>query len=311
MGEQREDLMSSMNSIDNNNNQSKNNQKKEVNTWLGIGIIILIAIILGGGIYFFCIKDNSEKDDSSKPTSTPTVTAEPVIKDEVLQVTDSAVQTLFGYIKDSSIQTKFYDGKVTKLAKNDLSNEEKNTMGVLFVTTGEMSNSNCNNYPNNISYNQDQTINNMNYICGAYQDVIKLNVCSGTEEIINKKYDDRNNQTLTFSSDKLKEKVETIFGNNTYQPTTFRTKTLQDKYNYDANSKQYIHMALVSCGGTSGPKPTSSLVSALKNANNIQIVESIVASKNEGQEFDLNIKIRHVFKNENGNYYYDYSEKIN
>ncbi|MBS7020485.1 MAG: hypothetical protein KH135_01245 [Firmicutes bacterium] len=307
------------NEVKNVNSEEKPKKlKKEINVWLGMFIVLCVGLAIVGGIYFYC-KNNEPKDNDDKKvtetkkpekTTTPTKTPENEVKDENLAVTDTLVQKLYSYVDNKDleifkiIQSKIERGKTTKVTAESLTAKEKNLLAYKQIPAFSIQQKYCGNYAGMITYNTtDSTINY--WVCG--------NAASGGSTPIDeaiKKYDDRNNQTSSFNENLLKEKVEEIFGSGMYQRTEFPLD-MYSKYVYDNHSGDYVMQYCLACGGTGGARGNSILTSALKTKENIQITEQITCTKANYCEKDYQIFIRHVFKNVNGNYYYDYSELAN
>ena len=314
MNDNKPDLMAPITSYEstpeNNSYQPPKKEKKEIKSWVGILIFAIIGTLIAGSVYFYCTKDNKKEDEESKakPTATPTPTATPVptsapVVDQTLSVTDPLVLKLYGYIDGTnldvwaSVQSNFEISNKTKLNASDLSTSVKNFLAFRQLSTAEYTLKNCSEFSHLLAYNKGSNYNG--------------NTCGSTYTTPNGdgKYDDRNNQTYVIEPSILKAKVESMFGSNTYQNITF-SYNYGEIFEYDATTGKYIKMSCTACGGTSGPRATTSLMSATKTATNIQIVELLTARIANGQDRDKDTKIRHVFKNINGNYVYDYSELI-
>lgn len=293
--------------------------KKEINLWLGLLIILCVGLAIVGGFYFYCksinAKDNDKKEvtETKKPekTTTPTNIPEVEVKEETLAVTDPVVQKLYSYVDNKDykthnmIQSVLVNKVATKISANTLKPEEKNYLGFRQMETGNIKLVQCSNYPSVLAYNQPEDYLSYAYVCSDTRDLD-----SNFNKTFNK-YDDRNNWTKAISESLLKAKVEAIFGTNTYQANNFQID-YSNSFIYDNKTGEYVKMVCTQCGGTNGPWDVSTLTSAKKTANAIEILELLTCNPDDNTcAANHRISIRHVFKHVDGNYYYDYSELAN
>ena len=104
-------------------------------------------------------------------------------------------------------------------------------------------------------------------------------------------------------NENLKSSVESIFGDNSYEPSTFMATTYGDsKYVYEPLKKAYT-LSTVQGGGT-GPLPKYSLVSATQTSDSIVLIEKSDEWNNDSASYVENVnQYKIVFKeNKNSNY---------
>ena len=115
-------------------------------------------------------------------------------------------------------------------------------------------------------------------------------------------------RTYSFSEEKLKAKVEMIFGKNSYKTEDFYGCKENGLCTYDSTTKRYYDMDCL-CGGT-GWAPTTEIKSAKKIGNKIEINEYVENTSPDGEKEEWNLK--YTFNlSEDGNYYFKSVEKIN
>lgn len=125
------------------------------------------------------------------------------------------------------------------------------------------------------------------------------------------KYIKEEGNTTVILNENLKASVESIFGDNSYEPSTFMSTTYgESKYVYDSSKKAYT-LTTIEGGGT-GPLPKYSLVSATKTSDSIVLIEKSDEWNDDSASYKENVnQYKIVFKeNKNSNYVLYSIEKI-
>lgn len=239
-----------------------------------IGLIFLILVIAIGGIVFYFYNTNNSKEIE-------------------LETSDALVQKLYESIVVETTSRGGYDyhiGLTSILYATDMSSELKNYYGYGNLGTKYIKSEICSNYPN--QKNSLGTIET--YYCGEVDaDFMK--------EI----------STKVFLGEYLKISVESIFGDNSYVPATFKADLCgTSKYFYDKDTSTYVLASLE--GGCTGPLPEYSLVSATKTTDSIILIEKSKEFDSESTQYIDNVnQYKIVFKlDDNSNYILYTIEKI-
>ena len=275
------------------------------------GILIGVILCVGG---LFGYKEFFVKNETTNKKITKT--KEKVQKEEDLDLNSQLVQNLYEYViavpnenNDESINvdSNLYRKmnlfeeieKKDKIGTSDLPQELKNYLGYRQLSSEQVQQKNCSNYPN-ISYNSQVSL-----LCGKEEDH-DYNSATNTTKVRN------GAMTSVINEEQLKEKVELIFGNNSYKEVEFFTTTcdLIDGYVYNKDSREYIYVSSDNGCGVN-EYPTFKLIKATKKANKIYLFEKVDREKSEYSEA-INSKIKYTFNLlKDGNYYFESAEKIN
>ena len=247
-----------------------------------LGILIGVILCVGGllGYREFFVKNEN-------PNKKITKTKEKIQKEEDLDLNSQLVQTLYSYVRT-----------------------EKNILDVGCISVFDKKNKVL-----ATEFNQELK----NYL-GYRQLLLDLDYLEAPSYLLEKIYGDgfygsdfeiptgADARTYSFSEEKLKAKVEMIFGKNSYKTEDFYGCKENGLCTYDSTTKRYYDMDCL-CGGT-GWAPTTEIKSAKKIENKIEINEYVENTSPDGEKDEWNLK--YTFNlSEDGNYYFESIEKIN
>ena len=247
-----------------------------------LGILIGVILCVGGllGYREFFVKNEN-------PNKKITKTKEKIQKEEDLDLNSQLVQTLYSYVRT-----------------------EKNILDVGCISVFDKKNKVL-----ATEFNQELK----NYL-GYRQLLLDLDYLEAPSYLLEKIYGDgfygsdfeiptgADARTYSFSEEKLKAKVEMIFGKNSYKTEDFYGCKENGLCTYDSTTKRYYDMDCL-CGGVD-MKETIELKSAKKIENKIEINEYVEKTPPDGEKEEWNLK--YTFNlSEDGNYYFESIEKIN
>ena len=247
-----------------------------------LGILIGVILCVGGlfGYREFFVKNEN-------PNKKITKTKEKIQKEEDLDLNSQLVQTLYSYVRT-----------------------EKNILDVGCISVFDKKNKVL-----ATEFNQELK----NYL-GYRQLLLDLDYLEAPSYLLEKIYGDgfygsdfeiptgADARTYSFSEEKLKAKVEMIFGKNSYKTEDFYGCKENGLCTYDSTTKRYYDMDCL-CGGVD-MKETIELKSAKKIENKIEINEYVENTSPDGEKDEWNLK--YTFNlSEDGNYYFESIEKIN
>ncbi len=242
-----------------------------------LGILIGVILCVGGllGYREFFVKNEN-------PNKKITKTKEKIQKEEDLDLNSQLVQTLYSYVRT-----------------------EKNILDVGCISVFDKKNKVL-----ATEFNQELK----NYL-GYRQLLLDLDYLEAPSYLLEKIYGNSfeiptgaDAWTYSFSEEKLKAKVEMIFGKNSYKNEDFYGCKENGLCTYDSTTKRYYDMDCL-CGGT-GWAPTTEIKSAKKIENKIEINEYVENTSPDGEKDEWNLK--YTFNlSEDGNYYFESIEKIN
>ena len=243
-----------------------------------LGILIGVILCVGG---LFGYKEFFVKNETTNKKITKT--KEKVQKEEDLDLNSQLVQTLYSYVRTE--KNPHDDGYISifdqknKVLATEFNQELKNYLGYRQLLLLDLDYSEAPSYLLEKIYGSD------------------FQIPTGADA-----------WTYSFSEEKLKAKVEMIFGKDTYKSgESFGCKENRS-CTYDSTTKRYYDMDCL-CGGT-GWAPTTEIKSAKKMGNKIEINEYVENTSPDGEKEEWNLK--YTFNlSEDGNYYFESAEKIN
>ena len=242
-----------------------------------LGILIGVILCVGG---LFGYKEFFVKNETTNKKITKT--KEKVQKEEDLDLNSQLVQTLYSYVRTG-----------------------KNILDVGCISVFDKKNKVL-----ATEFNQELK----NYL-GYRQLLLDLDYLEAPSYLLEKIYGNSfeiptgaDAWTYSFSEEKLKAKVEMIFGKNSYKTEDFYGCKENGLCTYDSTTKRYYDMDC-QCGGVD-MKETIELKSAKKIGNKIEINEYVENTSPDGEKEEWNLK--YTFNlSEDGNYYFESIEKIN
>ena len=243
-----------------------------------LGILIGVILCVGG---LFGYKEFFVKNEN--PNKKITKTKEKIQKEEDLDLNSQLVQTLYSYVrmeKDLLIGREYISifDKKNKILATEFNQKLKNYLGYRQLLLDL-------DYLEAPSYLLEKIYGN------------SFEIPTGADA-----------WTYSFSEEKLKAKVEMIFGKNSYKTEDFYGCKENGLCTYDSTTKRYYDMDCL-CGGT-GWAPTTEIKSAKKIGNKIEINEYVENTSPDGEKEEWNLK--YTFNlSEDGNYYFKSVEKIN
>ena len=243
-----------------------------------LGILIGVILCVGGlfGYREFFVKNENSNKKITK-------TKEKVQKEENLDLNSQLVQTLYSYVrmeKDLLIGREYISifDKKNKILATEFNQKLKNYLGYRQLLLDL-------DYLEAPSYLLEKIYGN------------SFEIPTGADA-----------RTYSFSEEKLKAKVEMIFGKNSYKTEDFYGCKENGLCTYDSTTKRYYDMDCL-CGGVD-MKETIELKSAKKIENKIEINEYVEKTPPDGEKEEWNLK--YTFNlSEDGNYYFESIEKIN
>ena len=243
-----------------------------------LGILIGVILCVGGlfGYREFFVKNENSNKKITK-------TKEKVQKEENLDLNSQLVQTLYSYVrmeKDLLIGREYISifDKKNKILATEFNQKLKNYLGYRQLLLDL-------DYLEAPSYLLEKIYGN------------SFEIPTGADA-----------WTYSFSEEKLKAKVEMIFGKNSYKNEDFYGCKENGLCTYDSTTKRYYDMDCL-CGGVD-MKETIELKSAKKIENKIEINEYVENTSPDGEKDEWNLK--YTFNlSEDGNYYFESIEKIN
>ena len=243
-----------------------------------LGILIGVILCVGGlfGYREFFVKNENSNKKITK-------TKEKVQKEENLDLNSQLVQTLYSYVrmeKDLLIGREYISifDKKNKILATEFNQKLKNYLGYRQLLLDL-------DYLEAPSYLLEKIYGN------------SFEIPTGADA-----------WTYSFSEEKLKAKVEMIFGKNSYKTEDFYGCKENGLCTYDSTTKRYYDMDCL-CGGVD-MKETIELKSAKKIENKIEINEYVEKTPPDGEKEEWNLK--YTFNlSEDGNYYFESIEKIN
>ena len=286
-----------------NYNYEKNNGGVKV---LLIILIILVLCLIGLTCYKMFIydkkndnnKDNNVVENNNKPSN---VENQNIIDDKKDDVND--IEKYYDYVSLNGLFTN-YDSSNNPIYDYDYLNNNKNFIAynkvIIKNENKYIKSDKCSNYLNDIMKRNDGT----NYICYTLES-------EGMVTCGDKEYNSNpNTKVYTLSSDDLKNAVETIYGKDSYKPSTFNIGGLMF-YHYVESKDTYI--ALDGCGGGTGPHYVSKLLKSEKDNNYLYLYEEVKSESLDDDKTLINVAtVKHTFEKNlyDDNYHYVKTEKV-
>ena len=258
----------------------KSKRKKII---LVVSIILLVLVVLSSLYYFLIYKNDDEKELESN------------------SITQEEANKYYSYISSNNLFssnsnpiTLNKDGNWNdSINVSEISANDKLIYAYKQLTNDEVTKGKCSSHREEIVRKVDLSQN----ACGPMNKEVVGYECE---------YDDIGNRTKcnytdVINEEVLKNKVEMIFGKDSYE-SVYSFGYGPDYYYYDSENKQYF--LGVSIGGRVGPMAKSTFMSAYKNDSEIVIITT-------EEYYPNSAKFKHTFlKSNDGNYYYNNSKKI-
>ena len=245
-------------------------------------IIIIIFLIAGGFVAYNNFFNKSEKISETSASSNQT---DNQINEEKLTISSPIVLNLYNFIRS----TNTFDQKlISEVINNNneilVANIDQkliNYFGYRQLVISDLEPEVCNNFPNILARSSSP------YYCGINASIDQ---------------DDSTNTTFTFSEDKLKQKVELIFGEGAYNNTSYIEVNWANGFTYDQTSHKYVLGAIA--GGGTDLRYTTKLIDVKDSEEYLTLIENVSYEEYNDPSLDLNKNILYNFKkNSDGNYY--------
>ena len=258
-----------------------------------IGILIfLLLCAVGLCIYLVVDKSNNVSDNETEQTEN---------KVEELDINGHLVKKLYDNIngENGGFAIEVKDGE--KVLAENVSAEAKNYLAYRQLNVEKLNkNGSCIDYKNRIQKNF-QKQSGLLYGCG-----------SGFAGMTVNSFD--NVSTYYIEEKDLKETVEIIFGENSYERADFTIDHCSaQSYMYDESTSHYFYgSAPIGCTGLGYPE--FYIVSAKKINDSIEIIQNAkieVASMDTTKLNKYDINVKYTFISKDGTYYFYSAEKVN
>lgn len=262
---------------------------KHNNIGLIISLVIFIILTLGlcGYICYDKFFTSKEIEDVEQDNSK---TDEKIVQEELLNIDSELVQTLYGYIKMTDLNEQ-----------SSIDDLIENKQEILLSDNPEMK--------NHFGFRQLEVIKLKTDLCRNYFETFKKNTryFCGTESDIENSFNE-SSSTITFEESALKEKVELIFGEGSYERTNYISAGLIDGYTYDEATGLYVYGNFP--GGGVAPTYTLNLVDVSKDDNYLILKENVTYDSYEDLKGTLDENILYKYKQDEAGNYYLYSIDI-
>lgn len=267
-------------------------------------IILCMLVVIGGtgySIYYQVENHNKDNNIPNEINNNDSNDNDNNKDEESLDVNSELVKNLYNYVSFDKWLDILEKNNTNKLETKNLNQELKNYIGYRQIPNSKIKSDSCKNYPNITS----------SRICGSAADAV---------EGVDGTWDSTNSSTQVISENDLKEAVETVFGNNSYNQVSnfgISSCTIDQSndyrgYEYDTNSKNYVYYD--GMAGCSNLPITKQIVSAEKVNDTLIIVENQKIEQDAynsiPKESLFNQNIKYTFIYENGNYYFSSIEKV-